>query len=57
MSRALPTIRRLAAVQKLAAAEGSQVVAVCAAIEAEISQLEEADRAEFLAELKLMSRV
>jgi GTP-binding protein YchF len=44
---------RLTAVQKLAAAEGSQVVAVCAAIEAEISQLEEADRAEFLAELKL----
>jgi GTP-binding protein YchF len=44
---------QLAAVQKLAAAEGSQVVAVCAAIEAEISQLEEADRAEFLAELKL----
>jgi GTP-binding protein YchF len=44
---------KLAAVQKLAAAEGSQVVAVCAAIEAEISQLEEADRAEFLAELKL----
>ena len=43
----------LAAVQKLAAAEGSQVVAVCAAIEAEIAQLEEADRAEFLAELKL----
>jgi len=44
---------RLTAVQKLAAAEGAQVVAVCAAIEAEISQLEEADRAEFLAELKL----
>ena len=44
---------KLSAVQKLAAAEGSQVVAVCAAIEAEISQLEEADRAEFLAELKL----
>jgi ribosome-binding ATPase len=43
----------LTAVQKLASAEGSQVVAVCAAIEAEISQLEEADRAEFLAELKL----
>jgi GTP-binding protein YchF len=43
----------LSAVQKLAAAEGSQVVAVCAAIEAEISQLEEADRAEFLVELKL----
>ena len=44
---------QLAAVQKLAAAEGAQVVAVCAAIEAEISQLEEADRAEFLAELRL----
>jgi GTP-binding protein YchF len=44
---------KLAAVQQLAAAEGSQVVAICAAIEAEISQLEEADRAEFLAELKL----
>jgi ribosome-binding ATPase len=44
---------QLAAVQKLAATEGAQVVAVCAAIEAEISQLEEADRAEFLAELKL----
>jgi GTP-binding protein YchF len=44
---------RLEAVERLAAAEGSQVVAVCAAIEAEISQLDEADRAEFLAELKL----
>ncbi len=44
---------KLAAVQKLADAEGSQVVAVCAAIEAEISQLDEADRAEFLAEMKL----
>jgi ribosome-binding ATPase len=43
----------LAAVEALAAREGSQVVAVCAAIEAEIAQLEEADRAEFLAELKL----
>jgi ribosome-binding ATPase YchF (GTP1/OBG family) len=31
----------------------ANVVPVCAAIEAEISQLEEADRAEFLAELKL----
>src|SRR5689334_3022432 len=30
-----------------AAAEGSEVVAVCASIEAEISQLEEADRADF----------
>ncbi|HUI61739.1 MAG TPA: redox-regulated ATPase YchF [Steroidobacteraceae bacterium] len=44
---------RLTAVERLAAAEGSQVVAVCAAIEAEIAQLEEADRADFLAELKL----
>jgi ribosome-binding ATPase len=44
---------RLAAVETLAADEASQVVAVCAAIEAEIVQLEEADRAEFLAELKL----
>jgi ribosome-binding ATPase len=44
---------RLSAVEALAAREGSQVVAVCAAIEAEIAQLEEADRAEFLAELGL----
>ena len=44
---------RLAAVEALAASEGSQVVPVCAAIEAEIAQLEEADRAAFLAELKL----
>jgi len=44
---------RLAAVEALAAREGAQVVAVCAAIEAEIAQLEEADRADFLAELKL----
>ncbi|HTV50897.1 MAG TPA: redox-regulated ATPase YchF [Steroidobacteraceae bacterium] len=43
----------LAAVEQMAAREGSQVVAVCAAIEAEIAQLEEADRADFLAELKL----
>ena len=43
----------LAAVQELAAKEGSQVVAVCAAIEAEIAQLDEADRAEFLQEMKL----
>jgi GTP-binding protein YchF len=41
----------LAAVEKRAAAEGAVVVAVCAAIEAEIAQLDEADRAEFLAEL------
>ena len=44
---------RLAAVEALAAREGAPVVAVCAAIEAEIAQLEEADRADFLAELKL----
>ncbi len=43
----------LAAVEKVAAEEGSEVVAVCAAIEAEIAQLEEADRAEFLADLAL----
>jgi ribosome-binding ATPase YchF (GTP1/OBG family) len=36
-----------------AATEGSQVVPVCAGIEAEVSQLEESDRAAFLAELKL----
>lgn len=43
----------LDAVRKLAASEGSQVVAVCAAIEAEISQLDDADRAEFLKDLGL----
>src|SRR5688500_5246915 len=43
----------LAAVQRRAEVEGAQVVPVCAAIEAEIAQLDEADRAEFLAELKL----
>jgi ribosome-binding ATPase len=44
---------RLDKVRELAKAEGAVVVPVCAAIEAEISQLDEADRAEFLAELKL----
>jgi hypothetical protein len=44
---------RLAALEKLAASEGSPVVAVCAAIEAEISELDEADRAAFLADLGL----
>ncbi|MBS0400825.1 MAG: redox-regulated ATPase YchF, partial [Proteobacteria bacterium] len=39
--------------RELARAEGAVVVPVCAAIEAEIAQLDEADRAEFLAELKL----
>ena len=43
----------LAAVEKRAATEGAVVVPVCAAIEAEIAQLEEADRADFLAELGL----
>ncbi|MEP7243079.1 MAG: redox-regulated ATPase YchF [Gammaproteobacteria bacterium] len=43
----------LAAVEKRAASEGATVVPVCAAIEAEISQLDEADRADFLAELGL----
>jgi hypothetical protein len=43
----------LAAVETRAAGEGAVVVAVCAAIEAEISQLDEADRADFLAELGL----
>jgi GTP-binding protein YchF len=41
------------AVEARAATEGAVVVAVCAAVEAEIAQLEEADRAEFLAELGL----
>jgi ribosome-binding ATPase len=36
-----------------AVAEGAEVVPVCAAIEAEISQLDEADKGEFLAELGL----
>ncbi len=43
----------LAAVEQRAAAEGAVVVAVCAAIEAEIVQLDAADRAGFLAELGL----
>jgi len=44
---------QLAAVEALAAREGSPVVAVCAAIEAEIAQLDEADRRPFLKELGL----
>jgi GTP-binding protein YchF len=43
----------LDAVRELAASENSEVVAVCAAIEAEIAQLDESDRAEFLKELGL----
>jgi GTP-binding protein YchF len=44
---------RLGRVREFAQAEGAVVVPVCAAIEAEIAQLEEADRADFLAELGL----
>jgi hypothetical protein len=43
----------LEAVRTRALGEGAEVVAVCAAIEAEIAQLEEADRAAFLADLGL----
>jgi GTP-binding protein YchF len=43
----------LDAVAQRAAAEGAGVVPVCAAIEAEIAQLPESERAEFLAELGL----
>ncbi|MBV9696886.1 MAG: redox-regulated ATPase YchF, partial [Gammaproteobacteria bacterium] len=43
----------LAALEARAAADGAVVVAVCAAIEAEIAQLPEAERGEFLAELGL----
>jgi GTP-binding protein YchF len=38
-------------VQELAIKEGAEVVPVCAAIEAELSQLEDAEKEEFLAEL------
>jgi len=41
----------LEAVRLLAASEGAVVVPVCAAIEAELAGLDEADRAEFMAEL------
>jgi len=43
----------LDALRGLAAGEGSEVVPVCAAIEAEISELDEGDRAAFLADLGL----
>ncbi|HSY07827.1 MAG TPA: redox-regulated ATPase YchF [Steroidobacteraceae bacterium] len=43
----------LSAVEQRAKAENTVAVAVCAAIEAEIAQLEETDRAEFLAALGL----
>jgi GTP-binding protein YchF len=41
----------LDAVRSLAGEEGAEVVVICAAIEAEIAQLEDPDRQEFLAEL------
>ena len=41
----------LNAVVEFAATEGSEVVPVCAAIEAEIAELDEEDKAEFLADL------
>ncbi len=41
----------LDAVMEFAAAEGSEVVPVCAAIEAEIAELDEEDKADFLADL------
>lgn len=43
----------LDAVKKLAESQNAEVVAVCAAIEAEIALLDEDDKAEFLAELGL----
>jgi GTP-binding protein YchF len=43
----------LDSVRELAVKENAEVVAVCAAIEAEIAQLEEGDREEFLNELGL----
>jgi GTP-binding protein YchF len=43
----------VAAVRKVAAAQGAEVVVICAAIEAEIARLPEAERAEFLASLGL----
>ena len=43
----------LDSVKQLAESEHAEVVAVCAAIEAEIAQLDEGDRAEFLNELGL----
>jgi len=44
---------RLTALEQRAAREGTLVVPLCAAIEAEIAELEEDERAEFLAELGL----
>ncbi|MFV0370789.1 MAG: redox-regulated ATPase YchF [Azonexus sp.] len=43
----------LAAVERHAAAEGAEVVALCANIEAEIADLDDADKTEFLADMGL----
>jgi hypothetical protein len=43
----------LAAVEEFAAREGSSVVPVCAAIESELVEMDEADKGEFLAEMGL----
>jgi GTP-binding protein YchF len=43
----------LDAVRELAEKEGAEVVAICAAIEAEIAQLDDADKVDFLADLGL----
>jgi hypothetical protein len=43
----------LDALNKLAAAEGAPVVALCAAIESEIADLDDADKVEFLADMGL----
>jgi GTP-binding protein YchF len=45
--------RMLDAVRELAGAEGVEVVPLCAALEAEIAQLDEADKVEFLADYGL----
>lgn len=45
--------RWLSELDKLATAEGSQVIPVCAAIESEIAELDEVDKQDFLAELGL----
>ncbi len=44
---------QLDTVREIAAAEGAELVPVCAAMEAEIAQLDDADKGEFLAELGL----
>ena len=43
----------LAAVEQFAAEEGAPVVPVCAAVEAELAQLDDADKAEFLSDMGL----